>query len=120
MVLAGASIELFSLTFTLYDMTTYTPRGLRDESDSGGCRPRPWRRKARLRPYQGRHRRRAGGFTQTDAWVLALNDALDEFAKVAPRQAKVVELLWFPGISEQEAAEVLDTSERTVRRVTAV
>jgi RNA polymerase sigma factor (TIGR02999 family) len=51
-----------------------------------------------------------------DAAVLALNDALDEFAKVAPRQAKVVELRWFGGMSEKEVAEALKTSERTVRR----
>jgi RNA polymerase sigma factor (TIGR02999 family) len=53
---------------------------------------------------------------QPDASVLALNDALYQFAKVAPRQAKVVELRWFGGMSEQEVAEVLKTSERTVRR----
>jgi len=53
---------------------------------------------------------------QPDAAVLALNDALDEFAKVAPRLAKVVELRWFGGMNEKEVAEALKTSERTVRR----
>ena len=53
---------------------------------------------------------------QLDGSVLALNDALEEFAKAAPRQARVVELRWFAGMSEIEVAQVLQTSERTVRR----
>jgi RNA polymerase sigma factor (TIGR02999 family) len=53
---------------------------------------------------------------QPDAAILAMNDALEEFAKMAPRQARVVELRWFAGMSEVEVAEVLQTSDRTVRR----
>jgi RNA polymerase sigma factor (TIGR02999 family) len=51
-----------------------------------------------------------GGF------ILALHEALDDFAKIAPRQAKVLELRYFGGLSEDETAEVMQTSPRTVRR----
>jgi RNA polymerase sigma factor (TIGR02999 family) len=54
--------------------------------------------------------------SEPGAFILALNDALDAFAGIAPRQAKVVELRYFGGMSEEEAAEVLKTSPRTVRR----
>jgi RNA polymerase sigma factor (TIGR02999 family) len=51
-----------------------------------------------------------------DAFILALHDALTIFAKAAPRQARVVELRYFSGLSEDEVAEVMHTSPRTVRR----
>jgi len=50
------------------------------------------------------------------AMILALDDALTAFAVDAPRQAKVVELRYFGGLSEEEIADVLNTSARTVRR----
>ncbi|MDE3165355.1 MAG: sigma-70 family RNA polymerase sigma factor [Acidobacteriota bacterium] len=53
---------------------------------------------------------------EPDAFLLALDEALAEFAKIAPRQARVVELRYFGGLSEEEAAEVMKTSARTVRR----
>ena len=53
---------------------------------------------------------------EPDAFILALDDALTAFSQIAPRQAKVVELRYFGGMSEEEAAEVLKTSPRTVRR----
>jgi RNA polymerase sigma factor (sigma-70 family) len=46
----------------------------------------------------------------------ALDDALTAFSQIAPRQAKVVELRYFGGMSEEETADVLKTSPRTVRR----
>ena len=49
-------------------------------------------------------------------FILALDDALTAFSKIAPRQAKVVELRYFGGLSEEETAEVLRSSPRTVRR----
>jgi RNA polymerase sigma factor (TIGR02999 family) len=52
----------------------------------------------------------------SDAVILALHDALTTFAKAAPRQARVVELRYFGGLSEEEVAEVMHTSPRTVRR----
>ena len=53
---------------------------------------------------------------EPDSQILALDDALNAFAALAPRQAKVVELRYFGGMSEEETAEVLRTSPRTVRR----
>ncbi len=53
---------------------------------------------------------------EPDAFVLALDDALTGFAQLAPRQAKVVELRYFGGLSEEEVAEVMQTSARIVRR----
>ena len=53
---------------------------------------------------------------EPDAFILALDDALAAFARIAPRQAKVVELRYFGGLSEDETAEVLRSSPRTVRR----
>jgi RNA polymerase sigma factor (TIGR02999 family) len=48
--------------------------------------------------------------------ILALDDALTAFSQVAPRQAKVVELRYFGGLTEEEIAEALKISPRTVRR----
>ena len=53
---------------------------------------------------------------EADASVLALDDALTVFAEAAPRQAKVVELRYFGGLSEEEIADALEVSPRTVRR----
>jgi RNA polymerase sigma factor (TIGR02999 family) len=48
--------------------------------------------------------------------IVALDLALEEFAKVAPRQAKVVELRYFAGLSEEEIAGIMQTSTRTIER----
>lgn len=48
--------------------------------------------------------------------VLALDEALTEFSHVAPRQAKVVELRYFGGMTEEEIVAALKISLRTVRR----
>jgi RNA polymerase sigma factor (TIGR02999 family) len=53
---------------------------------------------------------------QPDASILAVDEALSAFSKVAPRQAKVVELRYFGGLTEEEIVEVLKISPRTVRR----
>ncbi len=53
---------------------------------------------------------------EPDASILALDEALEAFSQVAPRQAKVVELRYFGGLNEEEIAEILKTSPRTVRR----
>jgi RNA polymerase sigma factor (TIGR02999 family) len=53
---------------------------------------------------------------ERDSSLVALDDALEAFSKLAPRQARVVELRYFGGLSEEETAEVLKISTRTVRR----
>jgi RNA polymerase sigma factor (TIGR02999 family) len=53
---------------------------------------------------------------QPDEFILRLDAALEALAGLAPREAKVVELRYFAGMTEEEAAEVLATSPRTVRR----
>ena len=53
---------------------------------------------------------------ERDSSLVALDEALEAFSTVAPRQAKVVELRYFGGLTEEEIAEVLKTSPRTVRR----
>jgi RNA polymerase sigma factor (TIGR02999 family) len=54
--------------------------------------------------------------SQPDTLILDLDEALQALTKLAPRQAKVVELRYFGGMTEEEAAEALKTSPRTVRR----
>ena len=48
--------------------------------------------------------------------LLALDEALLSLAELDPRQSKVVELRFFGGLTNEEAAEVLKVSVRTVRR----
>src|SRR6266542_5168330 len=50
------------------------------------------------------------------AELLALDEALDELAKLDPRKSQVVELRYFGGLSRDETADVLDVSVMTVRR----
>jgi RNA polymerase sigma factor (TIGR02999 family) len=51
-----------------------------------------------------------------DADVMRINEALDILGQAEPRLAKVVEMRYFGGYSENEVAEALDLTERTVRR----
>lgn len=48
--------------------------------------------------------------------IVRLHDALSALAHFDPRKAKVVELRFFGGLSEQESAEVLGVSHETVKR----
>ncbi|MEZ4752588.1 MAG: sigma-70 family RNA polymerase sigma factor [Bdellovibrionota bacterium] len=48
--------------------------------------------------------------------LLALDDALNRFKELEPRQAQVVELRCFAGLSIEETAELLQTSPATVKR----
>ncbi len=48
--------------------------------------------------------------------ILALDEVLTTFSEIAPRQAKVVELRYFGGLTEEEIVAVLKISPRTVRR----
>ena len=51
-----------------------------------------------------------------DRSILALDEALTAFSRLAPRQAKVVELRYFGGLTEEEIVAALKISPRTVRR----
>ena len=48
--------------------------------------------------------------------ILALDEALTRLEFLDKRQAKIVELRFFAGMSEQETGEALGVSPRTVRR----
>ena len=51
-----------------------------------------------------------------DRTMLALDEALTAFSRVAPRQAKVVELRYFGGLTDEEIVAALKISPRTARR----
>ena len=53
---------------------------------------------------------------ELDRSILALDEALTAFSRLAPRQARVVELRYFGGLTEEEIVAALDISPRTVRR----
>jgi RNA polymerase sigma factor (TIGR02999 family) len=48
--------------------------------------------------------------------LVALDEALQELEKLSARQARVIELRFFGGLSLEETAEVLEVSVGTVRR----
>jgi len=48
--------------------------------------------------------------------ILALDEALNRLSGLDPRQARIVELRFFAGMSEEEIGEVLGISSRTVKR----
>ena len=53
---------------------------------------------------------------ETEAGVMALNDALDALAEFDERKSRVVELRFFGGLSVDETAQVLEVSADTVMR----
>lgn len=57
-------------------------------------------------------RRAPGGSHEVD--ILALNELLEQLAGLDPRQAEVVELRFFGGLTVDEAASVLGVSKSTV------
>ena len=78
---------------------------------------------------RARHREKRGGdpllvslsgaadvASEDCADFVALDDALQTLEKLAPRQARVVEMRFFAGLSLEETAEVLEVSLSTVRR----
>ena len=56
------------------------------------------------------------GGAAPDLDLVALDDALSELATLDPRQARIVELRFFGGLSAEEAAMVLGISRATVER----
>lgn len=45
-----------------------------------------------------------------------LDEALERLEEISPRQAKIIELRFFGGLTEDEVAEVIGVSSRTVKR----
>jgi RNA polymerase sigma factor (TIGR02999 family) len=72
-------------------------------------------------------RRHGGGYERVDLegqdlaapdaeqQLLAVNEALDNFARQFPAQAEVVKLRYFAGMTNEETAQVLDISVSTVK-----
>ena len=58
---------------------------------------------------------RIGASAPVDCDMLAVNDALDALARLDPRQAQIVELRYFGGLSEQEVAAVCRCRARRSR-----
>ena len=54
--------------------------------------------------------------TEKEFDLLALEEALSDLEKLDARQAKIVELRFFGGLSIEETAHVLNVSETTVKR----
>jgi RNA polymerase sigma-70 factor, ECF subfamily len=53
---------------------------------------------------------------EADAQIVALDEALDRLAHMSPRQCRVVELRYFGGLTEEQVAESLNVTRRTVNR----
>ena len=47
---------------------------------------------------------------------LALDQALEQLTALSPRQAQVIEMRYFGGLSLEEAASLLDVSPATISR----
>ena len=58
----------------------------------------------------------AASATASDEDVIRLHEALDELSALEPRLARVVEMRYFGGLQEDEVAEALNISIRTVQR----
>jgi RNA polymerase sigma-70 factor, ECF subfamily len=53
---------------------------------------------------------------EQSADLIALDDALNELAKMDPVKAQIVELRYFGGLTTDETAEVLDVAPITIKR----
>lgn len=53
---------------------------------------------------------------ETSFEILALDDALQRLAQIYPRQAQIIELRFFGGLSIEETAEFLGVTSSTVNR----
>src|SRR5262249_25233192 len=53
---------------------------------------------------------------ERSAELLALDDALGELERVNPRQAKVVELRYFAGLSVDEIGAIMNIAPRSIQR----
>ncbi len=55
-------------------------------------------------------------YTGQDLSLVAVNDALGELERLDARQAQIVELRFFGGMTVEEIAEAIEISPRTVKR----
>ena len=53
---------------------------------------------------------------EPDINLLKLDEALNQLAKIDPRQSRIVELRYFGGLTIEETAEVISVSPATVKR----
>jgi len=67
-------------------------------------------------PLEAIERQGAVFFDYPDLRILSLDEALTKFSTVKQRKAQVVELLFFGGLTQEETAEVLGVSRRTIIR----
>ena len=80
------------------------------------------RAKARARVKRGGVRQRItlddaiGSVEDQAESLLEIDDALDRLARIEPRLARVVECRFYGGLSEEEIAEALGVTVRTVER----
>jgi RNA polymerase sigma-70 factor (ECF subfamily) len=58
----------------------------------------------------------AVGTNSSTADILAVDEALTRLAEFDPRQAKILEMHFFAGLTFEEIAQQLDVSTRTVKR----
>src|SRR5687768_17050949 len=58
----------------------------------------------------------ANHISVTEREVIGIHEALDELGKLDPRMARIVEMRYFGGMTEEEIAEILGLTDRTVRR----
>lgn len=58
----------------------------------------------------------AGAASSTVQELIEVNEALKKLEALDPRMGKLVELRYFGGLSVEETAKILETSERTVKR----
>jgi RNA polymerase sigma factor (TIGR02999 family) len=57
-----------------------------------------------------------GAAANVDCDLIAIDDAIEDLAKLDPRKARVVELRFFGGLSLEETAEALQVSTDTIGR----
>ena len=58
----------------------------------------------------------AANMPENEETVLRVHEALEDLEKAEPRLAEVAQMRYFGGYSEQEIAETLGITERTVQR----
>jgi RNA polymerase sigma factor (TIGR02999 family) len=58
----------------------------------------------------------AAGIASDEDTILKVHEALEDLEKADPRLAQVAQMRYFGGYSEQEIADTLGVTERTVQR----